>query len=131
VFLRFITQYINGNSETETGIFNAMRFVRDNPLTNENDAIKLTEIYSWFDKYLQAPDKFSNAKNNNPAAVSLSWFKDTANVDIRKMYEAKEILFKYDILVEVINTRNPGYIVYEDNQQVSAIPFKTDKKKST
>ena len=83
----------------------------------------------WFDAYLPKPDKLSNAGNKKPAAISLSWFKDTAKVDIKKIFELKEILNKYEIFVETLNSKNPGYIIYEDEFQVSAIPFKSDRNR--
>ena len=83
----------------------------------------------WFDKYLDKPDRFSNASNKNPSAISLSWFKDSAKIDIQKIFEVREILLKYGIVVEMVTSKNPGYIVYEDQYQASAIPFKNDRKK--
>jgi hypothetical protein len=38
-------------------------------------------------------------------------------------------LERYDFIIERLNIRNPGYIVYEDDHQVSAIPFKTERNK--
>jgi hypothetical protein len=76
-----------------------------------------------------AASHISNAQNKSPTPVSLSWFKDSAKVDIIKMYEVKDILAKYDLIVELLTTRKPGYIIYEDEHQVSAVPFKSDLKK--
>ncbi|WP_448700927.1 hypothetical protein ACFGVR_02570 [Mucilaginibacter sp. AW1-3] len=129
MYIRFITQFINENNETEYGIFNAIDYAIDHSLTQDEDVIKLKEIRKWFSTYLKKPDRFSNAKNKNPASVSLSWFKHSAEIDIGKMYEVKDILAKYDLTIEVVTIKNPGYIVYEDEHQVSAIPFKSDVKK--
>ena len=129
MYLRFTTQFINEDGKTETGIFNALAFLRDHKLTQEEDVLILKTLMKWFDAYLPKPDKFSNAGNKNPAAISLSWFKDTAKVDIKKIFELKEILNKYEIFVETLNSKNPGYIIYEDEFQVSAIPFKSDRNR--
>ena len=45
------------------------------------------------------------------------------------MQELAEILERYDFVVERLTTRNPGYIIYEDDHQISAIPFKSDRNK--
>jgi hypothetical protein len=83
----------------------------------------------WFEKYLAKPGRFSNANNKNPSAISLSWFKDSAKMDIQKIFEVREILQKYGIVIEMVTSKNPGYIVYEDDYQISAIPFKNDRKR--
>jgi hypothetical protein len=43
------------------------------------------------------------------------------------MYEMKFVIEKYDIFVGVIKRENPGYIIFEDEVQVSTIPFKSDR----
>jgi len=129
VYVRFITSFINENGDVETGIFNALAFIRDNSLTKDDDVKSLTALMKWFNRYLAKPDRFSNSGNKNPAAISLSWFKDTAKTDIQKIFELKEILLKYEITLEMVTSKNPGYIVYEDKHQISAIPFKSDRKK--
>ncbi len=131
MYIRFITQFINEYDETETGIFQALRFIRDHHSTPDEDVHTLKELRNWFNINLEAPNRFSNASNKNPAAISLSWFKDSAKEHIKKVYEVREVLYKYAIVVEVVTTKNPGYIVYEDDYQVSAVPFKTDRKKVT
>ncbi|MCO5935601.1 hypothetical protein NAF17_08615 [Mucilaginibacter sp. RB4R14] len=129
MYIRFITQFINEYGESHTGLFSALRFIREASSTQDEDVIKLKHIKDWFNENLEAPDRFSNANNKNPASISLSWFKDTAKEHIKKVYEIREVLNRYGIIVEVVTTKNPGYIVFTDDYQVSAIPFKTDRKK--
>lgn len=129
MYIRFTAEYINEYGEKETGLFSALRFIREEPSTQDEDAIKLKHIKDWFNTNLEAPDKFSNASNKNPASISLSWFKDTAKEHIKKIYEIRQLWYKYGIVVEVVTTKNPGYIIYSDDYQVSAIPFKNDRNK--
>jgi hypothetical protein len=130
MYIRFVTQFINPYGEAETGIFMALKFLRDDySLTQDNDVYKLKLLTDWFNDFLPKPTKFSNAGNKNPASISLSWFKDSATEHIQKMHELIEILERYDFIIERLNIRNPGYIVYEDDHQVSAIPFKTERNK--
>ena len=79
------------------------------------------------DRYLNAPTRFSNAKRKNAANVSLSWFKSTATLHLQKMYEMKEIIERYGIVVTVIKRKNAGYIVYEDEYQVSTCLLYTSR----
>jgi|SRR5579863_110052 len=63
------------------------------------------------------------------ADISLSWFKDSAKEHIKKIQDLIEIAEHYDIVIERIASKNPGYIVFEDEYQVSAVPFKIDRKR--
>jgi len=40
------------------------------------------------------------------------------------MYELKRMFEEYEIYVEVMMTDTPGYIVYEDDYQIVAEPYK-------
>jgi hypothetical protein len=33
------------------------------------------------------------------------------------------VLERYDLVVEIVKSNNPGYIVYEDEFQIAAIPY--------
>jgi hypothetical protein len=117
---------MNDDNQVEVGIFHALAFIRDHHSTQDEDRRKLKGITGWFNTYLEKPTMFSNAKNKNPAAISLSWYKDSAKEHIRKMHEVISILVKYELIVEIVTTKNPGYIVFEDEHQVSAVPFRKD-----
>ena len=129
MYIRFITQFINEDHEPETSVFHALRFIAEDSLTQDEDANKLKVLNKWFNKNLDRPNKFSNASRHNPEAISLSWFKDSAKEHISRVYEIITILEKYHLVVERVISKNPGYIIYEDDYQVSTIPFKTDRKK--
>lgn len=129
MYIRFTTEFVNEYGENHTGLFSALRFVRESSLTSDEDVKTLTELRDWFNNNLDAPDKFSNAKNKNPESISLSWFKDTAKEHIKKVYDIREVLYHYGIVIEVTTTKKTGYIIYDDDYQVSAIPFKSDRNK--
>jgi len=127
MYLRFTTQFINPYGELETGLFTALKYLRDDySLTKDEDINKLKELTGWFNRNLEKPTKFSNGTSKYNENVSLSWFKDSAKEHIRKIQEFIEIAERYDIIVERVASKNPGYIVFEDEYQVSAVPFKTD-----
>ena len=127
MFIRFITEFKNDYDEIETGVFQASAYLRKSHIIYDYDKKHLIEIRDWFNLNLEAPDRFSKAKKKNAANVSLSWFKSTATEHLKRMYEMKEILERYGIFITVIKRENPGYIVYEDEFQVSTLPHKKDK----
>ncbi|SMR72063.1 hypothetical protein SAMN04488030_1409 [Aliiroseovarius halocynthiae] len=95
---------------------------------NDVDKISLEillDLLGWFEEYLDAPDKFSRKKNDSHSDFTrgLSWFKPSATVYVQKMWQLKTLLGEWDYPVEVLKTRRPGRIIYEDNVQVVADPF--------
>ncbi|MBD1366874.1 hypothetical protein IDJ77_23895 [Mucilaginibacter sp. ZT4R22] len=129
MYLRFTTEFINEYNEAETGVFQALGYLRNNPSTQDGDVVKLKILNKWFSSNLEKPTRFSNATSKSPVSVSLSWFKDSAKEHLHKMSELTEVLEKYDLVVERLVTKNPGYIVYEDDYQVSAVPFRNDRNR--
>lgn len=130
MYIRFTTQFINPYGELDTGIFMALKYLRDDhPLTKNDDIYKLKELTGWFNQHLQKPTRFSNGTSKYNARISLSWFKDSATEHIKKIQEFIDIAERYDIIIERVSSKNPGYIVFEDEHQVSAVPFKTDRKR--
>lgn len=128
VYIRFITEFRNEYDEIETGIFQAVGYLlRNTHLLYDYDKTHLTEVRAWFNFHLEAPNRFSKGRRKNAAKISLSWFKSSATKHLSKMYEMKEILDRHGLFVTVIKRENPGYIVYEDDFQVSTIPHKKDK----
>jgi len=129
MYLRFTTQFIDIDGELETGIFMALRYLRDDhSLTKDEDIKKLKELSGWFNGNLEKPTRLSKGTSKLNADVSLSWFKDSAKQHIKKIQDFIEIAERYDIIIDRIASKNPGYIVFEDEYQVSAVPFKTDRK---
>jgi hypothetical protein len=53
----------------------------------------------------------------------ISWFKATAEEHISKIRELIALLENHGVRVEMIKTTRPGYVIYEDNFQIVAVPF--------
>ncbi len=47
------------------------------------------------------------------------------------MYELANICESYGIILEVVKRADPGYVVYEDEYQIAAIPYREDRNKVT
>src|SRR5688572_3786637 len=123
MYLRFITIFDKESGERETGIFQAAGYFAESGSLNPEDKEKLRELGKWFGKNLKRPEKFSKSKKPHTENTGLSWFKDTSSEYLKNMYDLKSILEKQDLIIEVIKSRNPGYIVYEDDHQIVVIPY--------
>ncbi len=135
MYLRFITQFINKDGQIETGLFQALGFIRDDyQLTHDDDERKLSVLSAWFKDNLIIPEVLTNKNTHHNIGKYhefnlLSWFKDSAKEHIIKVNEIIEILDKYDLIVERVTCKYPGIIVYQDEFQVCAHPLKSEKKR--
>jgi len=108
----------------------ALKYLRDDhSLTKDDDINKLKELSGWFNRNLEKPTRFSKGTSKLNADISLSWCKDSAIEHIKKIQDLIDIAEQYDIIIDRIASKNPGYIVFEDEYRVSAMPFKTDRKR--
>jgi hypothetical protein len=123
VFVRFVVETIDPESGRRQGVFHAAKTLRESGAVTEEHHARLLLIQDWFNENLEKPSRLSLSSRPHAKAQCVSWFKDSARQHIRKMNEFKEILEGYGVAVQMIKVRRPGYIVYEDEFQVSAYPF--------
>jgi hypothetical protein len=108
-----------------------MHFIWEHRLTKDDDEAKLKELYARFKSHLNAPPWFANPKGYPHKSKAFSWFKDSSKEHILKMHEVMQVLEKYDIVVERQTSKAvPGTIVYEDEFQISAVPWGGFRKKA-
>jgi hypothetical protein len=125
MFLRFVTTELHDESHQELGIFHAARYLRDSGSLSQAEEELLQEIRDWFNIHLEKPKRFTSAKPPyyRKRQNGISWFKDSAHRHIAKMREIAFLLKHHDVPVRMIKTSRPGYVVYEDEFQIVAIPF--------
>lgn len=90
---------------------------------NQFEIDRYNNVTDWFNENLQVPTKFSRSSSSRAENKAISWFKDSAEESISKMREVRDILEVHGIVVYMIRTSRPGYIVYEDEIQIVAEPF--------
>ncbi|WP_291394550.1 hypothetical protein [Acinetobacter sp.] len=124
MFIRFIIHAKDEGSNKRQGLFQAMSDLEESGELYDYEQTYYDEIYDWFRKNLKKPDSFARSSKPHAKNVALSWFKDTADEHISKMYEVTYLLRAHGISVEILSTERPGYVVYEDQFQIVAEPFK-------
>jgi hypothetical protein len=108
------------------GLFAAAYALRDGEDTSESDRQRLTELLSWFNERLPTPERFNRSSSKGyyrRTTKGISWFRDTAEQHIARMYELMRIAESNGHSVSVIQEDRLGYVVYEDEFQVVAEPF--------
>jgi len=108
------------------GFFHAAYNVKRNPGTSGIDIDRITEILGWFDDNLEEPIKFTKSTPKGGYrrfTKGISWFNPGAVNHIKKAFEICTILKEHGYHIDVLKTDRPGYIVYEDDNQIVAEPF--------
>ena len=124
MYVRFVVQALDKDSGRRQGLFQALSDLEYDGVLLPHEQAAYGEIYEWFRCNLKKPRSFSRSSKPHAKNVAIGWFKDTATQHIAKMHEMAHILAAHGVVVEVLRTERPGYIVYEDTHQVAAEPFR-------
>jgi hypothetical protein len=111
-------------SELPTSFFVDIRF-------SVADRQTLEGVLSWFEDNLAVPQRFNSSKSKGyyrRRAAGISWLKPTATEHIAKMRALVAVLQNNGYQVSQIITERPGYLVFEDDHQVVAEPFRGEQK---
>lgn len=126
MFLRFITDEIDNDSQVAEGVFQAAAKLRETGSLSEIEVAQLKDLSDWFDKNLKKPARFNRTKSKGyyrRKTKGISWFKSSASEHLNRIRDFTVILEQHGVHVRMISTDRPGYITYEDDIQVVAEPF--------
>ena len=115
----------------EEGVFGAAYELRDGTLISASDRQSLEDLLAWFKANLAIPARFNSSKSKGyyrRRTAGRSWLKPTAGEHIVKMRALIVILENNGYQVSQIITDRPGYVVFEDDHQVVAEPFRGEQK---
>ncbi|GEM_PF-957464 len=129
-FLRYRAKYYHEqNDKIQLGFFWAADYLQKHGNLEKEDRKKLEELIHFFDHKLPIPEYYQDEKNRQLSKSATSWFKDSAKEFIKRMNELARILEHYNVDVERINVKElPGKKIYEDDYQVTIIPFRESRK---
>jgi hypothetical protein len=101
------------------GIFQALQAARE-AFDSPGWALReVLEVNDWSDMNLGVPKHFSRGTDGQ---ACLSWYKPTAEEHIKQMYRLKAALEACGVHVELLKTKRPGRIVWQDDYQIVAEP---------
>lgn len=123
MYIRFVVHTKDEDSEKRQGIFQALVAAREAGLLYEYEVARVKEIHKWFNENLEKPQSFTRSSKPHALNKAISWYKDSAKEHLTYMRELASILESHGIMVDVLQTDRPGYIVYEDEYQLAAEPF--------
>ena len=119
-YIRFVIGRKDEDSHVEQGIFQAVALALERRYITGSEADELDELRWWFSENLEKPTSFGR----NTLRKGICWFKTGAIEHISRIWEMVRILERNGIYVKKIRTEKPGYVVYEDEWQLVAEPFR-------
>jgi len=119
-YIRFVINVKDEDSNVEQGIFQAVAQGLEWQTITGSDADELNKLRAWFSENLEKPTSFGR----NKLSLGISWFKVGATEHISRVWEMVHILERNGIYVKKIRTERPGFVVYEDEWQLVAEPFR-------
>jgi hypothetical protein len=125
VFIRFVVSEVSGESERELGLFMAVQKLRRAGTLFTYEEKLHDSILRWFSENLKRPSRFTNSKPPyyRKKSKAISWFRHSASQHIAKIRELAAILVNHGLHVRMMKSKRVGYVVYEDEYQVTAEPF--------
>jgi hypothetical protein len=119
-YIRFVIGRKDEDGHVEQGIFHAAMLALEWQQITDHDADELNELRGWFGENLEKPNSFGR----NRLRLGICWFKTGATEHISRIWEMARILERNGIYVKKIKTDKPGYVIYEDEWQLVAEPFR-------
>ena len=119
-YVRFVIGRKDEDSNVERGIFQAAGQALEWQNVTGSDADELKELRAWFNENLEKPTSFGR----DTLRLGICWFKTAATEHISRIWQMVQILERNGIYVKKIRTDKPGYVIYEDEWQLVAEPFR-------
>jgi hypothetical protein len=117
MFMRFVLPFTHWRSNRATGIFHGVYQLYDQGRFAEGDAGWLREEIDWFNRYLPAP-------RTPPDWRAVFWFRPDAGEAITRIWTFVRLAEGSGVPVHIYRTRRPGIVVYSDEYQIAAIPWR-------
>ena len=129
MYVRFVVSEIHEDSQSELGVFHALRFLREEGKLFPYEKELHDQTLRWFNENLEKPARLTTSKPpfRGKKNTAISWFKDTAVEHIAKIRTLVAILENHGVSVKMLRTFKVGYVLYEDKWQIVAERFRGEQ----
>ncbi len=124
MYLRFQGRVPNEGSPSNLGIFQLAFDLRDRVDTPDYAYQVLQFHLNWLKVHLTSPAILDERENIR----AICWFKPEARKPLLHIWPIKAMLEEFGYPIDVLKTRHPGWILYEDGWQVVARPDRRSQK---
>jgi hypothetical protein len=126
MFIRFVSAERDKDSNLAQGIFRVAYDMRDRGDLATHEEIWFDELDQWFRKHLRRPSRYAWSSRPNAPKRAVTWLKLSSVEHVRRLRELAALLRHKDVMIEEVVTDRPGYVLYEDQHQVVAMPFTSE-----
>jgi hypothetical protein len=123
LYVRFVIAQRDEQSDQPVGVFSAVYAIEDAGDLAPHELDWFRTVERWFNANLKRPTRFAWSSRPNAPERAITWLKMSAKEHVSMMRQLVALLEHKDVKVEELRTDKPGYVVYEDDFQVAAIPF--------
>jgi hypothetical protein len=125
MYIRYATDRIDSDSHRTQGIFCAAYRLKRNERAPEPVRAEIARQLEWFHTHLPVPRRWSHySLRRKRRRIAICWFKEDASEHLRRIASMAVFLREQCIEIYELKTRHAGYITYEDDYQVAAVPFR-------
>ena len=121
VYVRFVCFRLVDGQKQRLGLFQALDEARDCDFAPAWALRQIGELYGWFNDNLKVPVHFKKTYGGQ-GRPGLSWFKPYATEHLRQMHQLKIAVEECGLHVEILRTRDPGSVIWQDEHQLVADP---------
>lgn len=98
------------------GVFHAASKLLDAEQLDPWAMQRTEEICDWFDQHLPVPRLEPESRR------AVFWFRSERSDMIQRLWELAILLREHGAYIELVCTTRPGWVRYEDEYQVAAVP---------
>ncbi len=119
MFIRFAvpSDDVRPERRTAAGIFHATYRLARAGRFEEGERLWFEDEMTWFNDYLPAPRPLRDWR-------AVCWFRDDAGEALSRVWRIVDLVEGEGIPVRVYRTVRPGIIVYCDDFQIAAVPWR-------
>jgi hypothetical protein len=119
MFIRFAvpSDEFRPERRTAAGIFHATYRLACDGRFEEGERVWFEEEMRWFNDHLPATRSLRDWR-------AVCWFRDGAGEALSRIWRIVDLVEGEGVPVRVYRTRRPGIIVYADDFQIAAVPWR-------
>jgi hypothetical protein len=118
MFVRLVTSEQDAHSRQRQGVFQFAYALDRSGVLTDVESRRLASILDWFETNLPLP------RESGIAPKAIFWFKPGAETMVLRLWRLAEFVREHGAGANLLRTTRPGYIRYEDEIQVAAVPFR-------
>lgn len=121
--IRFVTDNRHPPYGHRSGLFQvAYKIWREHKLA-EPERGELRALRDWFNDHLEEPERFSASRKPHAKGTAISWMRVSAHEHVSRIRRVAALVESTGAAVHELRSKRPGYVLYEDDHQVVALPF--------